>query len=160
MNYYENTQETTYFNTGGNPGQTIYPNPNQPVYYNQNQPYYQDQTYYQEPNRMDFNMTGNGQVSETAAVSSVADETAVPETVESTLFIPGFLQTQLGKLMRVEFLVGNIVQDRVGILRQVGASYIIIQPIGESSMIMCDLFSIRFATIINRPVNGEDVIIT
>lgn len=146
MNYYETAQESTYFNTNPDPDYGYNPNPgfnsfNQPVYSNPTQPAY-DASFDRQ------------------FLSSAAEEPAVPETVESSLFVPGFLQTQVGKLMRIEFLVGNTVQDRVGILRQVGASYILIQPVGETSMIMCDLFSIRFATIVNRPINGESVIIT
>lgn len=81
----------------------------------------------------------------------------IPETVESPLYVPGFLSTQLGKLMRVEFLIGNNMNDRVGVLVAVGASYILLQPAGEVSTIMCDLFSIKFVTIINPDL--EDVVV-
>ncbi len=86
-------------------------------------------------------------------------EVLVPETLESTLFVPGFLGTQIGKLMRVEFLIGNNTLDRVGVLRKVGASYIILQPFGESTSVMCDLFSIKFVTIINTPLDGNMVVV-
>jgi hypothetical protein len=71
---------------------------------------------------------------------------AVPETVESTLFIPGYLTTQIGRNLRVEFLVGNMVTDRTGVLEAVGASYIILGQL-DGSRIVCDLFSIKFVQI-------------
>ncbi len=77
-----------------------------------------------------------------------------PETLTSPIYTPGFLRTQIGKLMRVEFLVGTGVNDRVGRLVQVGASYILLQSI-EGSTIMCDLFSIKFATIVNTPLGAQ-----
>lgn len=55
----------------------------------------------------------------------------VPETVQSPLYIPGFLAQNIGKLMRVEFLVGNQVADRAGRLTAVGASYILLTPIAR-----------------------------
>lgn len=90
---------------------------------------------------------------------AVSSEANVPETIQSELFIPGFLQTQIGKLMRVEFLIGGNTVDRVGILRAVGASYILLQPVGQTDTILCDLFSVKFVTIVNRQTNGEVVVV-
>lgn len=72
-----------------------------------------------------------------------------PATLQSPLFTPGFLKTQIGKRMRVEFLIGtNLLTDRTGTLRGVGASYILLQPVDSDDIIMCDIYSIKFATII------------
>ncbi len=76
-------------------------------------------------------------------------ERPIPETVQSTLFVPGYLQTQIGKLMRVDFLIGNSVESRTGRLAEVGAAYIILQQLNVHTM--CDLFSIKFAVIIDDP---------
>lgn len=77
-------------------------------------------------------------------------DTPMPETLESTLFIPGYLNTQIGKYMRVEFLIGNGLTDRNGKLVKVGASYIILQA-QNGDLVVCDLFSIKFVTIIESP---------
>lgn len=75
--------------------------------------------------------------------------TQLPTTVESTLFTPGFLRTQIGRRVRVEFLIGtNNLTDRTGTLLAVGASYILIRPIESDDLMMCDLYSIKFVTII------------
>lgn len=71
-----------------------------------------------------------------------------PATVQSTLFTPGFLKTQIGKRMRVEFLIGtNLLTDRTGTLTGVGASYILIRPIDSNDTMLCDIYSIKFVSI-------------
>lgn len=69
-------------------------------------------------------------------------------TVESTQFVPGYLRSQIGKQVRVEFLIGSSgpLIDRIGTLIGVGASYILIRPIETDDILMCDLYSIRFVT--------------
>lgn len=84
-----------------------------------------------------------------AAVPVSQGWTQMPTTVESTLFTPGFLRTQIGRRVRVEFLIGtNNLTDRTGTLVEVGASYILIQPIDSDDLMMCDIYSIKFVTII------------
>lgn len=74
--------------------------------------------------------------------------TNMPATLESPFFTPGFLRTQIGRRVRVEFLIGtNGTTDRSGTLLAVGSSYIVIQPFESDDMMMCDLFAIKFVTI-------------
>ena len=75
----------------------------------------------------------------------------MPETLTNPIYTPGYLRTQLGKWMRVEFLFGNITTDRVGRLVDVGASFIILQSLEANSRMMCDIYSIKFVTIISNP---------
>lgn len=81
-----------------------------------------------------------------------------PETLVDPTFVPGYLYTQIGKVVRVEFLIGNTVTDRVGKLIEVGASYILLQDFSGASTTMCDLFSIKFVTIVNV-TTGDAVLI-
>ena len=76
----------------------------------------------------------------------------MPETLAEPIYTPGYLRTQIGRLMRVEFLIGNSTTDRVGVLSAVGASYIILNSLEQQSRIVCDLFSIKFVTIIESEV--------
>lgn len=72
----------------------------------------------------------------------------VPETLKNPIYTPGFLRQQIGKLMRVEFLIGtNNLVDRIGILEQVGASYILLRSFENDSLVYCDIYSIKFITI-------------
>jgi hypothetical protein len=72
-----------------------------------------------------------------------------PVTVASPYYTAGFLKNFIGKNVRVEFLMGTAgaITDRVGTLLEVGASYIVIQPLLTDDLLMCDLYSIRFVTI-------------
>lgn len=77
-------------------------------------------------------------------------ESQPPETLQNTAFVPGFLATQIGKLVRVEFLIGTTgpLVDRTGTLLEVGASYILIRPVETDDILMCDLYSIKFVNIL------------
>ena len=71
-----------------------------------------------------------------------------PEILTNPIYTPGFLRTQIGKLMRIEFLIGtNNMVDRVGFLEEVGTSYILLRSFEGDSMIYADLFAIKFITI-------------
>ncbi|MDF2865348.1 MAG: hypothetical protein K0R72_157 [Clostridia bacterium] len=75
----------------------------------------------------------------------------IPEPISSTLYIAGYLKTQIGKLVKVEFLIGGSTTDRIGVLVSVGVSYIILRPIDVNGLLLCDLYSIKFVTIVERP---------
>ncbi|MCX7921378.1 MAG: hypothetical protein N3B21_05060 [Clostridia bacterium] len=69
------------------------------------------------------------------------------QTLTSTQFIPGFLKTQIGRRVRVEFLIGtNSTTDRLGTLVGVGTSYILIRPEDTDDIMLCDMYSIKFVT--------------
>jgi len=73
----------------------------------------------------------------------------MPTTLESPFFTPGFLRTQIGRRVRVEFLIGtNSITDRSGTLVAVGSSYIVLQPFESDDLMMCDLYAIKFVTIL------------
>jgi hypothetical protein len=78
-----------------------------------------------------------------------AADNAMPETLRDTTYVPGFLRSQIGKTVRVEFYVGNAMTDRVGVLVEVGASYILLREFSGAATIMCDLFAIKFVTIVD-----------
>lgn len=79
---------------------------------------------------------------------SMSDISYTPETLTNIDFLPAYLSQHVGKWIRADFLVGNSIEQRVGILNEVGASYIIIQAIEPATLIVCDMFSIKFVTII------------
>ena len=78
----------------------------------------------------------------------------MPEVLTNAIYTPAFLRTQIGKLMRVEFLIGtNNLVDRTGILIDVGASYILLRALESDIITYCDIYSIKFITISNLPYN-------
>lgn len=71
-----------------------------------------------------------------------------PEILTNPIYTPAFLREQIGKLMRVEFLIGtNNMTDRIGILEDVGASYILLRSFENDSLVYCDIYAIKFITI-------------
>lgn len=71
-----------------------------------------------------------------------------PEILTNPIYTPAFLREQIGKLMRVEFLIGtNNMVDRIGILEDVGASYILLRSFENDSLVYCDIYAIKFITI-------------
>lgn len=63
-------------------------------------------------------------------------------------YTQGYLRTQIGKRVRVTFLLGtNTIQDRTGVLTEVGISYIILREEETGSLVLCDIYSIKFVNI-------------
>ena len=68
-----------------------------------------------------------------------------PQTLTDVLYTPGFLRTQIGRTVRVEFLIGTTsLVDRMGTLVGVGASYILIREVETDDVLLCDIYSIKF----------------
>lgn len=63
-------------------------------------------------------------------------------------YTQGYLKTQIGKRIRVTFLLGtNTIQDRTGVLKDVGISYIVLREEETNSDVLCDIYSIKFVNI-------------
>lgn len=77
--------------------------------------------------------------------------------LEDYVFIPGFLRANIGNLLRVEFLIGCNTTERMGILREVGSEYIVLETLDGCGRVMCDIPSIRFVTIL-RPLTCVETI--
>ena len=78
-----------------------------------------------------------------------------PEILTNPIYTPAFLRQQIGRLMRVEFLIGtNNITDRIGILEDVGASYILLRSFENDSLVYCDIYAIKFITISTTGVYG------
>ena len=101
-------------------------------------------------------MEENREVSETNERQSrqnhVVTNPNSPEILTNNIYTPAFLRQQIGKLVRVEFLIGtNNLVDRVGILEDVGASYILLRNLESNVTVYADIYSIKFVTISNNP---------
>lgn len=76
----------------------------------------------------------------------------MPETYTNSLYSPGFFRNFIGKLVKAEFLLGSAgMQDRIGVLVEVGASYIVLRSVQDNNLLYCDIFSIKFLTISQQP---------
>lgn len=94
-------------------------------------------------NKRNFNQEQN--------IKEKASETRqenTPEILTNPIYTPAFLREQIGKLMRIEFLIGtNNMVDRIGFLEDVGASYILLRSFEGDSLIYADIYAIKFITI-------------
>ena len=71
-----------------------------------------------------------------------------PETLTNTAYTPAFLKRYIGRLVRIEFLIGSsYLEDRTGILLEVGASYVLLRSVQDRNLLYCDIYSIKFVTI-------------
>ena len=69
----------------------------------------------------------------------------MPVTAESLQYMNGFLRTQIGRPVKVDFLIGtNTLVDRTGILLGVGVNYILINEIESDDVVACDFYNIKF----------------
>ena len=85
---------------------------------------------------------------------NVVTNSSSPEVLTNNIYTPAFLREQIGKLIRVEFLIGtNNLTDRTGILEDVGVSYILLRSIESGNLVYCDLYSIKFVNIAEYPYN-------
>ena len=64
-------------------------------------------------------------------------------------YIPYYLASNIGKNIRAEFIIGsNMYADKTGVLIEVGINYFVIDDVSSRTHIMCDLYSVKFVTIL------------
>ena len=80
----------------------------------------------------------------------------MPEVLTNNIYTPAFLREQIGKLIRVEFLIGtNNLVDRIGFLEDVGASFILLRSVESGNLLYCDIYSIKFVAISEYPYRTD-----
>ena len=72
-----------------------------------------------------------------------------PPPVTEYQYIPGYLASNIGRNIKAEFIIGtsNYV-EKVGRLVEVGVNYFVIADVNSRTNIMCDLYSVRFVTVL------------
>ena len=89
-------------------------------------------------------MTPSGSIAPLPGTAFTGGEQS-PLTTLNPMYTPGFLRTQIGQTVRVEFLIGTTsLTDRFGTLIGVGTSYILIQEAQTDDVLLCDIYSIKF----------------
>ena len=79
----------------------------------------------------------------------VKNKSYIPETLTNPVFLPAFLKNHIGKLVKIESLIGDCLQARVGTLLQVGADFVVIKLNQNCSSMVVEGRSIKFITIIH-----------
>lgn len=97
--------------------------------------------------------TGQPTAGATAQGIQQAPQTVAPglgllqPTAEDYQWTQGYLKTQIGRTVRIEFLIGeSMLTDRRGRLLSVGIDYVVIQESDSDDILICDLYSIKFVT--------------
>lgn len=92
-------------------------------------------------------IAGPGSVGVTTPSSPFVTAPGAPVVLD-TQYTQGYLRTQIGKRVRITFLLGtNTLQDRVGILQDVGISYVIVREADTGTDVLGDIYSIKFVDI-------------
>lgn len=72
-----------------------------------------------------------------------------PPPLTSSDYIPGYLATIIGKNIRAEFVVSaSAYVEKTGRLIDVGVNYFILEDANSQTQIMCDLYSVKFVTVL------------
>ncbi len=66
-------------------------------------------------------------------------------TADSLQYLNGFIRTQIGRPVKVDFLIGtNTMLDKAGILLGVGVNYILLLESETDDVVACDFYNIKF----------------
>jgi hypothetical protein len=76
------------------------------------------------------------------AAPSANTYTAAPPGLEE------YLSGHLGNILRAEFEMNGQLVERVGILTDVGPNYLVLEALDHTTLMLCDLNRLRFATIL------------
>ena len=89
--------------------------------------------------------TTSGTMPTNIASIPIAMEQFGEAPIFDTQYTQGYLRTQIGSRVKIEFLIGtNMLIDREGTLVDVGISYIIINEVETDDLLLCDIYSIKF----------------
>ena len=77
------------------------------------------------------------------------DNQNLPKSLKNTAFLPAFLSKNIGKLVKIESLIGGKLESRIGILITVGANFIVLRQIRSNNTMICDSSLIKYVTIIH-----------
>ncbi len=72
-----------------------------------------------------------------------------PETLTNDIFLPAYLKNHIGKLVKIEALIGDCLQTRIGTLMQVGADYVVIKLNQNCSSMVIEGRCIKFIIIVH-----------
>lgn len=73
----------------------------------------------------------------------------LPDTLTNPAFFQGYLKSHMGKLIKIESLIGNCLECRVGTLLDIGADYIVIKLYRSCCSMMIQANDIKYITIVH-----------
>lgn len=77
------------------------------------------------------------------------------ESMPNAMSIPGLLERYIGKIMKVEFLLCDALDDKLGRLLSVGNNYIVLGMLESKVIMICNTDTLKFVTVILDEENNE-----
>lgn len=78
-----------------------------------------------------------------------------PETLLNNVFLPAYLKMHIGKLVKIECLIGNRIETKIGTLLEIGADFLVIKLKEQCCSMVIEGSSVKFITIIhNNDINS------
>lgn len=74
--------------------------------------------------------------------------TVMPQEIRKS-YMPDILRETIGKVVRIESLVGGCLESRIGTLIKVGADYVVLKLYQSCSTMICEASSIKYVTVIH-----------
>lgn len=71
-----------------------------------------------------------------------------PPPVTDIGYIPNYLMKNIGKNIKAEFIINTAQYEKTGRLIAVGVNYFVLEDVNSRTNIMCDLYSVKFITVI------------
>ena len=77
-----------------------------------------------------------------------ADNNMQMQILSASDHVCPFLKNNIGRWARIDFLIGSGMEQRIGQIMEVGRDYLVLRAMEPETVVMCDLFAIKFVTII------------
>lgn len=74
--------------------------------------------------------------------------TVMPQETKKS-YMSDMLKETVGKVVRIESLVGGCLESRIGTLIKVGADYVVLKLYQSCSTMICEASSIKYVTVIH-----------
>lgn len=97
------------------------------------------------PNTTTQRVMNNNNMSNSNQAITNAFNGAIPVTNESIQYLNGFIRSQIGRRVSVEFVVGtDTIIEKEGYLVAVGANFILLSELTGDDIIACDFYNLKF----------------
>ena len=89
----------------------------------------------------------NQMIYDTSSLYAPAPTERETDTFDNPLCMRALIERYIGKIVRAQFHLGEVLHEHVGRLMSVGPSYLVIEALKERVITICDLYSVKFVTV-------------
>lgn len=95
---------------------------------------------------LNYGATIDSGIQSSMGMNQITDiQNPYPVTPESLQYLNGFIRTQIGRRVSIDFLVGsNTIVTKSGYLLGVASNYILINELDTNDITTCDFYNIKF----------------